>query len=161
MLKTSTLGVVAAAFLAACGDDDDDGTGSTGSGAGGNGAPSNGQQLKLVQGWYKGRDVKYYDFGTNTKLASGNTIGTAPIYVLITGSDASGNPRMVEGQGNIVAVKPGDPGYSDLWRVMMVTVPSGYKANDVKNASDVMSSGFGITETSMFVNCPIVDKARR
>jgi hypothetical protein len=55
-------------------------------------------------------------------------------------------------------VKPGDQGYSDLWQVNLVTVPASYKANDLKSASAVMAANYGITETNMFVNCPVVAK---
>jgi hypothetical protein len=77
---------------------------------------------------------------------------------MVSGTNADGSPRFVEGQNNVIGVKPGDQGYSDLWRVMLVSVPATYRANDLKSASAVMSSGFGIAETSMFVNCPVVDK---
>jgi hypothetical protein len=72
--------------------------------------------------------------------------------------DASGNPEFVDGQHNIIAVKPGDEGYSDLWQVMLVTAGDDYEADSVKSAADVMSGGFEVTETQMFVNCPVVEE---
>lgn len=168
VLTAGALGLGAAAFLAACGNDDDDdappATGSSGStGAGGNagatgatGSGGSGNELALVKGWYKGREVQYYDFGTNTPLAEGNSVLTAPIYAFITGMDAQGNPELVEGQHNIIAVVPGDEGYSDLWQVMLVTVGADYVPDSVKSAADVMSGGYEVTETDMFVNCPVV-----
>ncbi|HEU0072800.1 MAG TPA: hypothetical protein VFS30_02220 [Dehalococcoidia bacterium] len=169
-IKVGTMGIAAGAFLVACGGDDDD-SGSS-SGSSGNGAPtsvpeatattaaeapSGGNELSLVAGWYRDAEVKYYDFGANTPLAEGNSIATAPIYAFITGMDADGNPQFVEGQHNIVAVKPGDDGYSDLWRVNLVTVDDAYEADSVKAVADVMSGGFAVTETDIFVNCPIVE----
>jgi hypothetical protein len=158
------MGVAAGAFLVACGGEDD----ST-SNSGGGSAPAatattapaastggSSKELKLVSGWYRENQVKYYDFGGNTPLAEGNSVATAAIYALITGMDADGKPMFVDGQHNIVAVKPGDDGYSDLWRVNLVTVPADYKADSVKDVADVMSGGFEVTETDMFVNCPIV-----
>jgi hypothetical protein len=163
------MGVAAGAFLIACGGDDDN---SSSSNNGGGAAPTTApeatatsapaastggsNELKLVSGWYREAQVKYYDFGGNTPLADGNSIATAPIYAFITGMDASGKPMFVDGQHNIVAVKPGEDGYSDLWRVNLVTVPTDYKADSVKAVADVMSGGFEVTETDMFVNCPIV-----
>jgi hypothetical protein len=168
VLTAGALGLGAAAFLAACGNDDDDdappATGSSGStGAGGNagatgatGSGGSGNELALVKGWYKGREVQYYDFGTNTPLAEGNSVLTAPIYAFITGMDAQGNPELVEGQHNIIAVVPGDEGYSDLWQVMLVTVGADYVPDSVKSAADVMSGGYEVSQTDMFVNCPVV-----
>ncbi|HWC29907.1 MAG TPA: hypothetical protein VG845_07490 [Dehalococcoidia bacterium] len=162
ILRIGALGIAGGALLAACGDDDDDGGGAaSGSSPEPSTTPSasatgSAKELKLIQGWYKGREVEYYDFGANTKLTTGSSIGTAPIYVMITGMNADGSPKFVEGQNNIIAVKPGDQGYSDLWRVMLVSVPASYKANELKSASAVMAARYGITETNMFVNCPVV-----
>jgi hypothetical protein len=112
----------------------------------------------LVSGWYKGRSVKYYDFGDQTKLTQGNSIGVAPIYAFIRGMRPDGTPDLVPGQNNIVDVKPSDTGYSDLWQVMMVTVPANYVANSVKSRGDIVSQGLPIVQTNMLVNCPIVAK---
>ena len=174
-LVAGGLGLAATALLAACGDDDDDGaetaTGSTGPmddmEATGASDPMEGTavdpmdatmatELSLISGWYRGREVQYYDFGTNTPLAQGNSVLTAPIYAFITGMDAEGEPQFVEGQHNIIAVVPGDEGYSDLWQVMLVTVDADYEADSVKSAADVMSRGFEVAETDIFVNCPVV-----
>jgi hypothetical protein len=116
-----------------------------------------GTTYELVQGWYKGRATYYYDFGANSPaLNGGANVADAPIYVLITGFDADGNPMFVEGQHNIVDVVPGDPGYSDLWDVTLVTVPADYAANTFTSADQVRSSGYEMTEPGILVNCPIV-----
>lgn len=104
----------------------------------------------LTQGWYKGEAIYYFDFGPNPDIA-------APIYALITGMDAQGNPQFVEGQLNIIDVVPGDEGYSAFWRVNLVTVPQEYMANTFKLAADVMASGYDMTETDILVNCPVVN----
>jgi hypothetical protein len=170
-IKVGTMGLAAGAFLVACGDDDDDSGSTSGSSSGGGSAPAatattapeasggggaTSDELKLVSGWYREGAVKYYDFGSNTPLADGNSVLTAPIYAFITGMDADGNPQFLDGQHNIVAVKPGDAGYSDLWHVNLVTVDESYEADSVKSVSDVMAGGFAVTETDIFVNCPIV-----
>lgn len=168
-IKVGGMGIAAGAFLVACGDDDDDSGASSGNGgAAPTSAPeatattapaaSGGEtnELKLVTGWYRDAEVKYYDFGANTPLADGNSIAVAPIYAFISGMDADGNPQFVEGQHNIVGVKPGDDGYSDLWRVNLVTVADDYEPDSVKAVADVMSGGFEVSETDIFVNCPIV-----
>ena len=164
-VKVGSLGIAAGALLIACGDDDDDDDSGSASGGGdaeptattAAEAPSGGNELALVTGWYRESEVQYYDFGANTPLTQGNSIAVAPIYAFITGMDADGNPQFVDGQHNIVAVVPGDEGYSDLWQVNLVTVDDSYEPDSVKTVADVMSGGFEVTETDIFVNCPIVD----
>jgi hypothetical protein len=65
----------------------------------------------------------------------------APIYAMIRGITADGSPELVDGQGNIIDVKPGDAGYSDLWQVTAVMVPPDYRMNALKSRQDVMGSG--------------------
>jgi hypothetical protein len=114
------------------------------------------EEKSLVTGWYRDQQVRYYDFGMNS-ATNGDVVATAPIYVFIHGFDADGDPQPVEGQHNVVNVRPGDPGYSDLWQVMFVTVPEDFEPDSIKSADDVMAMGYEITPTDMFVNCPIVD----
>jgi hypothetical protein len=91
--------------------------------------------LALVDGWYRGQAVEYYDFGTNSP-SSGGAVATAPIWAFITGFDAQGNPQLVQGQHNVVDHVPGEAGYSDLWLVMLVTVPEGYVADTGEGIAD-------------------------
>jgi len=100
------------------------------------------KELKLVTGWYRGREVKYYDFGMNSP-ASGNTVASAPIYVFVTGTDAQGNPQFAQGQHNIIDLKPDDDGYSDLWQVMMLTVDGDYEPDSVTSKDDLDAGGHG------------------
>ena len=160
-LRLGALGLVGGALVIACGDEDRDGTGAPSTPApevGGDGNGGGSTELKLINGWYRDRPVQYYDLGTNTKLTQGSSVVVAPIYAFFTGLDAQGSPRLVQGQDNVIGVGPGDPGYSDLWQLNLVNVPDGYAANDVKSVAAVMSSGFEITATTMFVNCPVVPK---
>ena len=119
-------------------------------------AGAQGEEKTLVAGWFQDREVQYYDFGTNTPLAANNTVPTQPIWVFIHGMNADGTPDFVEGQHNIVDVVPGEPGYSDLWQVVMVTVPEDYEPDSIRSAEDVRDSGFETQTTGMLVNCPIV-----
>jgi|CXWL01.1.fsa_nt_gi hypothetical protein len=116
------------------------------------------KELGLVTGWYRDREVKYYDFGDNTKLGQGSSVQTSPIYVLIHGMNADGTPDVVKGQHNIVDAVPGEAGYSDLWQVTFVTVPGDYVADSLKSAADITAAGLKMTPTQMFVNCPIIPK---
>lgn len=115
------------------------------------------KDYSLVQGWYKGRQTFYYDFGANSMATTdGQSVVPAPIYVLVTGFDADGNPQGVPDQHNIVDVIPGDPGYSDLWQVTFVTVPEDYQANSITSADDILNGGYDLTVSDIFVNCPVV-----
>lgn len=112
---------------------------------------------ELVQGWYQDHETFYYEFGANTSLTEdGSGVVTAPIYVLVTGFDAEGNPQTVEDQLNIVDVIPGDEGYSDLWEVTFVTVPEDYEANTITSAQELIDAGYEQTTAGVYVNCPIV-----
>ncbi|MEZ4522136.1 MAG: hypothetical protein R3A46_10920 [Thermomicrobiales bacterium] len=110
----------------------------------------------LVSGWYRGGEVEYYDFGMNTPLTEGDSVATAPIWVLVHEMMAGEDPQFVEGQHNIVDVVPGDDGYSDLWQVMLVEVPDDYEADSIRDASEISEMAYPVTETEMYVNCPIV-----
>jgi len=112
--------------------------------------------FNLVDGWYKGQPVTYYDFGMNTPFAANDMVQTSPIYVLITGMDMDGNPVFVAGQHNIVDDLPGDSDYSDLWNVTLVTVPMGYVPDSIRSFQEIENAGFDMTTTDLFVNCPIV-----
>lgn len=110
----------------------------------------------LVNGWYKGQAVSYYEFAANSATANGGAeIVPAPIYALITGFDADGNPQFVEGQNNIVDVIPGDTGYSAFWQVNLVTVPADYQANTFTSVEQVLNSGYEIVTPGLVVNCPV------
>ena len=113
------------------------------------------QNFNQVSCWYKGKEVYYYDFGTNTPLVNGVPT-VAPIWVLIYGNKADGTPDFVAGGHNVIDVIPGDPGYSDLWQVMLVTVPRSYQPDSLTSAADVMARNFPTQTTMMFVNCPVV-----
>lgn len=54
------------------------------------------KDFQRIDGWYKGKDVKYYDFGGNSP-SDGTTVSTANLYVLVTGFDTDGNPQPVAG----------------------------------------------------------------
>ena len=112
--------------------------------------------LSLVSGWYRGEEVQYYDFGMNTPLTMGSEIATAPIWVLIREMMDGEDPQFVEGQHNIVDVVPGAEGYSDLWQVMLVEVPEDYEPDSIRNAAEINEMAYPVTETEMYVNCPIV-----
>ncbi|MEO8287980.1 MAG: hypothetical protein ABI670_16245 [Chloroflexota bacterium] len=111
----------------------------------------------LVTGWFQHRLTHYFDFGSNSPVSKdASRVVAAPIFVLVTGFAANGDPQFVPDQRNIIDVVPGDPGYSDLWQVNLVVVPQGYVANTIKSAADVKASGYDVKVPGLLVNCPVV-----
>src|SRR3990172_811022 len=105
-------------------------------------------QVPRVQGWYKGQDVAYLDYGPMTNVAE-------PILVFF---QSDGTP--VSGQRNVIDVIPGDGGYSDLWQVVKVVVDSAYTPNSLRDASDILAQatagGVTLEVAGIYVNCPVV-----
>ncbi len=102
----------------------------------------------LTQGWNKGKEVFYPDFGETSRAA-------IPIWVFVKGFNADGSPQPVEGQNNIIDSKPGDTGYSPFWQVNFVTVPANYVPNAIRSAADVRASGYAVKQAGVVVNCPV------
>lgn len=113
-----------------------------------------GSSAAPVVGWYRGRDVSYFDHGADSPSA-GSVVANAPIYAFF---HADGTP--VAGQRNVIDMLPGEPGYSDLWRVVKVIVGANYVADSLKDARSVLAArdtGQVILETTaIHVNCPVV-----
>lgn len=152
LIGAGAVGTGVAAFaIAGCGDDDDSAKKTTPAVA----APK-AEQKKLVSGWYRGREAKYYDFGDNTKLAGSATVATAPLFVFIKGKKADGTPDFVEGQHNIAIVLPGEKGYSDLWQINLVTVAADYKPDSIKSKAEIDAAKLKVEAPGLLVNCPIV-----
>ena len=167
-------GILGGYLLAACGGDDDDDTGQAATATEepmmdetateeAMMEPTATEEMMddemvkmLVSGWYRGEEVQYYDFGMHTPLTSGDSVATAPIWVLIHEMMDGEDPQFVEGQHNIVDVIPGDDGYSDLWQVMLVEVPDDYEADSIRTAAEINEMAYPVTETEMYVNCPII-----
>jgi hypothetical protein len=103
---------------------------------------------KKTPGFYKGRAVRYLDFGP-IKLKPGNKL--APIWVFTNGAD---------GQRNVIDVAPGDRGYSPLWRVVMVTWADDASPRVLRSAAQVKAAASSgevtLERTSTVVNCPVV-----
>jgi hypothetical protein len=108
---------------------------------------------KTTPGFYKGRTVRYLDFGP-LKLAAGNKV--APIWVITNGT---------RGQRNIIDVAPGDRGYTPLWRVVMVTWRRGEEPRTLRSAAAVQSARRAgevtLKQTTTVVNCPVLGFGQR
>ena len=92
-----------------------------------------------------GQSVRYYNFDVQPTEP-------APIYVLFR----AGENAPVEGQLNIVDAIPGEPGYSDFWRVTRVTVPADYVVNSVTSLEQIRALYLDVEVGDMLVNCPVV-----
>jgi hypothetical protein len=106
------------------------------------------QKQPEVPGFYRGRTVRYFDFGP-IKLKRGNKV--APIWTFTNGAD---------GQRNIIDTVPGRAGYSPLWRVNRVTWASGATPRVLRSAAEVrraVAAGEATVErTRTVVNCPVL-----
>jgi hypothetical protein len=117
-----------------------------------NGLPAANASVNFDQGPFitkgkgpTGQNVEYYNFDVQPTIP-------APIYVLF--KEGARDP--VDGQFNIIDVLPGETGYNDFWQVHKVTVPQGYKANQVASYAEIQSAKYMIEPMSAIVNCPVV-----
>ncbi|GIK38958.1 MAG: hypothetical protein DPW09_42020 [Anaerolineae bacterium] len=74
-------------------------------------------------------------------------------YIVVYSMDGdNGKPEKVKGQYTIYDTKPGDPGYSPLWRHNHIIVPRNYQAQSLRSKDDVLRSGYQIIETEKITN---------
>lgn len=74
-------------------------------------------------------------------------------YILVYSMQGDdGEPEKVRGQYTIYDTKPGDPGYSPLWRHNYVIVPRDYEPQTLRSKDDVLQSGFKIVNTDKITN---------
>ena len=115
------------------------------------------KEYDLVEGWYRGEDVVYYDFAMNSPLdAATSAVGIAPIYAFANGIGADGSPNFVDGQHNVIDLLPGDEGYSDLWQVHLVLVDDNYEAGTITSKAGIDATRYQQQVTNLLVNCPVV-----
>jgi hypothetical protein len=102
----------------------------------------------ITTGFYGGKTIGYFDYGP-IKLKPGNKL--APIWAVTNGA---------AGQHNIVDTVPGQPDYTPLWQVSMVTFKSGVTPYLLKSKADVdaaVTKGDAtVQKTSTVVNCPVL-----
>ena len=74
-------------------------------------------------------------------------------YIVVYSMDGDdGVSEKVKGQYTIYDTKPGDPGYSPLWRHNYVIVPRDYRPQTLRSKEDVLESGYRIESTDMITN---------
>jgi hypothetical protein len=64
----------------------------------------------------------------------------------------NGKLEKVKGQYTIYDTKPGDPGYSPLWRHNYVIVPHDYQPQTLRSKEDVLKSSYQIVTTDKITN---------
>jgi len=118
------------------------------------GATIQGSSSSPVSGWYRNREVFYFDHGTGSP-AEGFVVVDAPIYAFF-----HGNGTPVAGQRNVIDVLPTQPGYSDLWKVVKVVVGATYVADSLRDARSILAAAeagqVSLETTTIYVNCPVV-----
>jgi hypothetical protein len=111
------------------------------------------ERRPLLSGWFRGREVAYFDFGRSP-------LAPAPIFALITGMDGDA-PRFVPGQANIVDVVPDTAANNmDMWDVHFVTVPEGYRPDSIRDLAalraEAAAGRLTIRRVGSVRNCPVV-----
>ncbi|MDX1744586.1 MAG: hypothetical protein R3324_01500 [Halobacteriales archaeon] len=115
----------------------------------------------LVQGWYRGEIVYYFEFGEASLTATGSgEVPTSPIYVTfnVNPDQEGGGPGsgfMTESgtdqTHNVLATLPGDAGYSPFWEVIV------YDNADFDSVADLASAQSAtILGPGPLVNCPVI-----
>lgn len=94
-----------------------------------------------------GSIVRYYNFDVQSPKP-------ATLYRLTH----AGTREAIAGQLDLVDTLPGEPGYSDFWRVAWVEVPDDYKSNTITNAEELRGRGLTATLTASVIDCPIVPR---
>ena len=74
-------------------------------------------------------------------------------FVLVYDMDGpDGRPERVTGQYGIYDTRPGDPGYSPIWRYHFVVVPRDYEVNAIRSEDDILNSGYEVIESDTYTN---------
>jgi hypothetical protein len=84
-------------------------------------------------GWFEGHDVAYFDFGPTA-------LGPELAFAFHTGREDSGAPRVLRDQRQVVTAVPGSPGYSDLWDLQLVEVPTSYEVNSLRSVEAIRAA---------------------
>lgn len=101
-----------------------------------------------MMGWFEGREVQFFDFGEASATP-------APMWRIVRGTDAAGQPQILEGQNSVVDSIPTAPAYPDLWQIHFATADSSYEPNSAKNAAAMRDGRFVISDAMAVRNLPI------
>jgi hypothetical protein len=120
-------------------------------------AHAEGTTFQLFPYWEDGKPQVWYNFGARSPLHDGQ-VQTAPVWVITNDLNPSPSHEAepVKGQDLIFDVKPGEPGYTDLWQVILVRAPQGYKPNSLTSRAEIEKAGLRQIPTQRIVDCPMV-----
>jgi hypothetical protein len=119
-----------------------------------------GRTFPLFPYWADGHELTWYNFGARSPAQNGR-VAVQPVWLITAGPDAKGQPAPLVGQGAIFDVDAGEPGYSDLWRVVWVQAPAGYQPNGIRSLAQIEQAGLPQTPTDTYINCPFVGEDDR
>lgn len=92
-----------------------------------------------------GARARYYNFDVQSPFP-------ATRYALTH----AGARQRLPGQPDVIDVLPGQPGYSDFWRVTWVEVPAAYQPGEVTSAAVLLARAYPMSPTDTAINCPVV-----
>jgi hypothetical protein len=116
-----------------------------------------------VFGFHGRQRLEVYDLGRVLAVD-----GEIPIHSMYVFYDEAGNllgdldedGKKSEGQAPIVDTLPDRVGYSPFFEIVRVTVPGGYRENEVKSLATLRDRAYATDRTGIVVNCPIVSYDR-
>jgi hypothetical protein len=101
--------------------------------------------------WAGGKVVWSIPCGPVSIDPSKTRVADEYIFVYSMG-EGGGEPEKVKGQYTVYDTKPGDSGYSPLWRHNYVIVPRDYTAQTLRSKQNVLDSGYQIIVTDKITN---------
>jgi hypothetical protein len=118
-------------------------------------APRYAQEFGYINGWYRGIEIRYYDFGpVNT--------GVADVYWPIHGFGLDSVPVPLRGQEPVFSTIPGLPSYTSLWRLKYVIVADNVKPNELTSVRAieqlVARKRAVVRDAGVVLNLPIVPR---
>jgi hypothetical protein len=99
-------------------------------------------------GWYKARDIQFFDFGAVTMTPVG-------MWRFARGKDSDGVPVPLEGQNSIVDSIPVSGTFPDLWAIRWAMVDSAYVPNSLKSWTALRAAPVVIDTATTIRNLPI------
>ncbi len=115
----------------------------------------------LVEGWYDGTVVGYFQFTEASLEVAGGAVPVSPIYVSFNvnpGTEGGGPPSGFKTEPdsqqthNVLGTLPGDSSYSPLWSVNVYDNADFESVSDLDSAMDATV----LAEGAATVNCPVV-----
>jgi NAD(P)H-flavin reductase len=114
------------------------------------------QSFHYRTGWAHGVLVAYYDFDNGPSFGSATATATSTMYVFVSTLPTSASEASVhEWQDAVVGRVPGQPGYSDLWDVIYVLVPTTFEGPEIKSVASIPTAWTQQAADGRIM-CPIV-----